>query len=1066
MSLFPAYSQEAAASSPCEADAGAAMCWTDSSPPEVDAAMVPCGEAERELLESSDSEPETAPAPAPRADPEPDYYVDRRFDGGNLRVSTIYYPGRPQYDSPEFHLALGLKRVAGHRKRTRRYWEAKIEGGAGGGEGARAEGEGERGAALRRALVDNPRDVELWLQYIDYQEWVHGAEAARAASEAAAARAPDSAALRARRLALLQRTEAAQDYVTRLRDEITQEKDQFVSAELWCRLISALACEPAAGVSGAGAAAAAAARACRRLPAAYPNILYTYGSVVRAAGLWETLVLLLELVLAAAPVATPAPPAAFPPPRDPRREQAAERRLQDYEDKVVNSGLPSGAVWSRVERARGAAHWRPARAADADADADPQRAPALADVADLVLPCADPAALFLLLVNALRLAKVPLLPGAQYVHSAAGAGADEWDCGEALLALVAAARRMPRTHAAHTAPGAAQDLLRLAVDPPHYFSDDYGYRGWVEALWEAALAAAGADGALALLCWRLRWLHAQLLLLPESGASAGEARRIRDAAQASLKRWGGAHALAFALFARLAHAAAPRGGGGRPDAGRRAALVALRAALQDAGAPHAHLLYIARIVDEVHGGLCGALSAAGARALASAVLRRAPPADCAPAAPPPPDLLREARDECERRCASIEEELATEPESEAAALGCGARLLRALLPAAAEWGAARALLADPARRHRLLQRLLASPTGSGAAARWREQQAAALALRTRHGTAAARELSRRYPNNAVLALGSSGCAPWSHAAAGDCSPAPARALGGAWPALLRVGAAAPPAAAAAAGALARRLRRRGAGAAALPAALRLEAEARAPAPRLERVAHAAMDALPAHKNNQQQIKMDMIARSHSKKRFGEFWKRTKSLNPKSSLPASVSGLHDPADIANAFKESFRIHSPLSERSAVGDSDAVNTTRLAVKFSTKEVATVINNMAFDLVDYKALWNKLQHETTLPPEVVLMLRYWYGNQRNRRAYSDLRVQYNNAFRVLLGLPRHCSASGMFAEARTDDFAAIMRKRCASLLARVRCSTNGILSAFADRWDSALMCRWTQLHVSRST
>ncbi|XP_063630410.1 uncharacterized protein LOC134801743 [Cydia splendana] len=86
--------------------------------------------------------------------------------------------------------------------------------------------------------------------------------------------------------------------------------------------------------------------------------------------------------------------------------------------------------------------------------------------------------------------------------------------------------------------------------------------------------------------------------------------------------------------------------------------------------------------------------------------------------------------------------------------------------------------------------------------------------------------------------------------------------------------------------------------------------------------------------------------------------------------------------------------------------------------------------------------------------------------QRAYSDLRVQYNNAFRVLLGLPRHCSASGMFAEARTDDFAAIMRKRCASLLARVRCSTNGLLSAFADRWDSALMRRWTQLHVSRST
>ncbi|XP_047990147.1 uncharacterized protein LOC125229369 [Leguminivora glycinivorella] len=186
-----------------------------------------------------------------------------------------------------------------------------------------------------------------------------------------------------------------------------------------------------------------------------------------------------------------------------------------------------------------------------------------------------------------------------------------------------------------------------------------------------------------------------------------------------------------------------------------------------------------------------------------------------------------------------------EGEEEEWGVGSGARLLRALLPAAAEWGAARALLADAADRQLLLQHLLASPTGSGAAARWREQQAAALVLRARRGTAAARELSRRYPDNALLALVSSGTPLWSHAAAADAGAEPARALGAAWPALLAAAALAP----AAAGVLARRLRRRGEAraAAALPWALRLEAEARAPHPRLEYVAHAAMDALPAHK---------------------------------------------------------------------------------------------------------------------------------------------------------------------------------------------------------------------------
>ncbi|XP_063824644.1 uncharacterized protein LOC135074295 [Ostrinia nubilalis] len=74
-------------------------------------------------------------------------------------------------------------------------------------------------------------------------------------------------------------------------------------------------------------------------------------------------------------------------------------------------------------------------------------------------------------------------------------------------------------------------------------------------------------------------------------------------------------------------------------------------------------------------------------------------------------------------------------------------------------------------------------------------------------------------------------------------------------------------------------------------------------------------------------------------------------------------------------------------------------------------------------------------------------------SRVSYGALRVQYNNAFRVLMGLPRYCSASGMFAEARVDCFYATMRKRCASLVCRVRGSPNSILSMIASRLD----CRY---------
>ncbi|XP_063369324.1 uncharacterized protein LOC134657691 [Cydia amplana] len=83
--------------------------------------------------------------------------------------------------------------------------------------------------------------------------------------------------------------------------------------------------------------------------------------------------------------------------------------------------------------------------------------------------------------------------------------------------------------------------------------------------------------------------------------------------------------------------------------------------------------------------------------------------------------------------------------------------------------------------------------------------------------------------------------------------------------------------------------------------------------------------------------------------------------------------------------------------------------------------------------------------------------------QRTYSALRVQYNDAFRMLLGFRRRCSASGMFAEASVDGFHAIIRKRCASLLDRLLGSPSSILRVFAGRWDSPMMRRWIGLHSS---
>lgn len=67
--------------------------------------------------------------------------------------------------------------------------------------------------------------------------------------------------------------------------------------------------------------------------------------------------------------------------------------------------------------------------------------------------------------------------------------------------------------------------------------------------------------------------------------------------------------------------------------------------------------------------------------------------------------------------------------------------------------------------------------------------------------------------------------------------------------------------------------------------------------------------------------------------------------------------------------------------------------------------------------------------------------------KASLNTLRVQYNNIFRMLLNLPRHCSASSMFAEHQTDGFYAIVRKKVASLVRRVRESSNGLLKIVAD-------------------
>ncbi|CAD0245397.1 unnamed protein product [Spodoptera exigua] len=458
---------------------------------------------------SSHTEP-TAPCQSLQP-PECDYYIDCKLDVGNLRVSTLYYPGRPQYSTLSSRDALGCPGAgaAAGRRRIRRYYSA----GASSADASPDAELAQRTRAFRDMLADNPTDESLWLRFIEFQEVSRGAEAALSAAEEAAASAGGAACAASARLrAALHRVRSLALSPLRRLDLLRRDLalaggvPDDVRTELWLR---ALSCAGAAGAAELDAVAGAALPACRAQPRAYPLLLYAYGAALRAAGHWERLVLLLELVLS-----MNFPPAAFPPPPDPRQLEEQEQRLQQLEDKVLDSGLPLSTVWVRVERARAAVHWR-APEAGAALPEDPQRLPLAADVAHLLQPAG--AAAPLLLVQALRLAKVPLMPLGQYVLSAADASGDalgdasEAEGAEALLALVRAARRLPATSAARGAGAAA--LVAALVEPPEYLSGAGGFLRWLRALWGAACEWAAPEWRDALLCWRLRWLHALLLLL-------------------------------------------------------------------------------------------------------------------------------------------------------------------------------------------------------------------------------------------------------------------------------------------------------------------------------------------------------------------------------------------------------------------------------------------------------------------------------------------------------------------------------------------------------------------------
>ncbi|KAJ8703579.1 hypothetical protein PYW08_016942 [Mythimna loreyi] len=86
-------------------------------------------------------------------------------------------------------------------------------------------------------------------------------------------------------------------------------------------------------------------------------------------------------------------------------------------------------------------------------------------------------------------------------------------------------------------------------------------------------------------------------------------------------------------------------------------------------------------------------------------------------------------------------------------------------------------------------------------------------------------------------------------------------------------------------------------------------------------------------------------------------------------------------------------------------------------------------------------------------------WFN--RSRGTLSALRVQYSNDFRMMLKLPRFCSASGMFAQSNTDGPHAVIRKKVASLVRRIRGSSNSVLEVVAEDLGAPVLRHFMRNH-----
>ncbi|KAK5650391.1 hypothetical protein RI129_001420 [Pyrocoelia pectoralis] len=588
MALFPAY-EDLAAVHDASCPSTYAESWLTNSSFKIGAAdlLKPSSEVTK-ISDSSESELETnlvknvtkkvkthkqkKQSHSKSADIVEDFKIDTTRNLEFLSVATISRPAVPKYRS-NFRI-WGLQRPI--KKKYKRYYQMLIEKLDNSGDeptitkkdldknisveineeftGFKQESDMSKTTAFyNKGLGENPRNIEMWLQYVRFQDVIFKfektyrkgsfakgkrvtAERKLAILDKALTHNPDSEILMRERINTAVGAYPADELHVQLKSLVEKDPGNII---LWQGYIEATQCSMShcntPAVLKLYTKSLATLHHMRRNSALQKahleenilRMLYQCGLFLKQSGLfeqlWTLLRLYLELNLA---------------PSDKNKfniySSFNDNQLLELEEVVLKSQLPIHELWLRIERLREACHWLP-YSEDGNCE-DPQRIVFPEDVAELIHPITMPGNMFKLTATILTLLKAPLLPSRHTTMQGLGLDYVPWalDSIETLLPMF-----LPLYPIDLTNKNFLVDTQRLAVGPQYLktFPGQEEYLDFLLATMKNCTDCLQGKEKIAVTVWWFRFQRL-LIVLDKEGRlkmSSGFKKKLKSSMKQLLK---------------------------------------------------------------------------------------------------------------------------------------------------------------------------------------------------------------------------------------------------------------------------------------------------------------------------------------------------------------------------------------------------------------------------------------------------------------------------------------------------------------------------------------------------